>query len=75
MTAPRYRPPGDVRMIWLIARRAAGEALRDRLTLLVSLFFAIVLPLGLVVFVVHPLRGATTRCWAPSSASICCWSG
>ncbi|MBV9358134.1 MAG: ABC transporter permease [Chloroflexi bacterium] len=42
-------------MTWLIARRAAGEALRDRLTLLVSLFFAIVLPLGLVLFVVRPL--------------------
>ncbi len=55
MAAHSYRPPGDMRMIWLIGRRAAGEALRDRLTLLVSLFFAIVLPLGLVLFVVRPL--------------------
>ncbi len=55
MASRAYQPPGDVRMTWLIARRAAGEALRDRLTLMVSLFFAVVLPLGLVLFVVRPL--------------------
>jgi ABC-type Na+ efflux pump permease subunit len=55
MAARAYRPPGAMRMSWLIARRAASEALRDRLTLLVSLFFAIVLPLALVLFVVRPL--------------------
>jgi ABC-type Na+ efflux pump permease subunit len=35
-------------MTWLIARRAAIEALHDRLTLLMSVFFAVVLPLGFV---------------------------
>jgi ABC-type Na+ efflux pump permease subunit len=55
MAVRSYRPPGNMRTIWLIARRAASESLRDRLTLLVSLFFAIVLPLGLVLFVVRPL--------------------
>ncbi len=48
------RPPGEARMSWLIARRAAIESLRDRLTSLMSLFFAVVLPLGLLVFVVQP---------------------
>jgi ABC-type Na+ efflux pump permease subunit len=52
-----YRPPGDVAMTWLIARRAAVEALRDRLTLLMSVFFAIVLPIGLLVLAVLPLAG------------------
>jgi ABC-type Na+ efflux pump permease subunit len=55
MASRAYQPPGTVRMTWLIARRAASEALRDRLTLIVSLFFAVVLPLGLVIFVVRPL--------------------
>lgn len=49
------RPPGDARMAWLIARRAALESLRDRLTSVTSLFFAIVLPIGLLVLIVQPL--------------------
>ena len=44
-------------MTWLIARRAALEALQDRLSLLVGLFFAVVVPLGLLVLVVRPLAG------------------
>ena len=45
-------------MAWLIARRAALEALRDRLSLLVGLFFALVMPLGVLVLVVGPLATA-----------------
>lgn len=49
-------------MAWLIARRAATEALRDRLSLLVGLFFALVLPLGVLVLVVRPMAaGADGR--------------
>jgi ABC-2 type transport system permease protein len=51
---PAPRPPGDLVTTWLIARRAALEALRDRLTLLMSVFFALVLPLGLLIVVVLP---------------------
>jgi ABC-type Na+ efflux pump permease subunit len=49
--------PGDLTLTWLIARRAALEALRDRLTLLMSVFFAVILPLGLLVVAVTPLIG------------------
>ena len=49
------RPPGQFAMTWLIAWRAATEALRDRLSLLVGLFFALVLPLGVLVLVIRPM--------------------
>ena len=49
------RPPGQLAMTWLIAWRAATEALRDRLSLVVGLFFALVLPLGVLVLVVRPM--------------------
>ena len=57
MTAPprTYRPPGDAKTLWLIGRRAAVESLRDRMTLLMSVFFAVVLPLGLLLFLLRPL--------------------
>jgi ABC-2 type transport system permease protein len=50
----RCRLPGTMTVTWLIARRAALEALQDRLSLLVGLFFALVVPLGLLVLVVLP---------------------
>ena len=46
-------------MTWLIAWRAAIEALRDRLSLLVGLFFALVLPIGMVVLVLRPMAAGT----------------
>jgi ABC-type Na+ efflux pump permease subunit len=49
------RPPGEISMLWLIARRAALEALHDRLTLLMSVFFSIVLPLVVLVLAIVPL--------------------
>jgi ABC-type Na+ efflux pump permease subunit len=52
---PRQRPPGEIAMTWLIAWRAATEALRDRLSLLVGLFFALVLPLAVLVLVIRPI--------------------
>jgi ABC-2 type transport system permease protein len=55
LATPRPRPPGEMAMTWLIARRAATESLRDRLSLLVGLFFALALPLGALVLVVRPL--------------------
>lgn len=42
-------------MTWLIAQRAALEALHDRMTLLMSVFFAVFLPLGLLTLGVIPL--------------------
>jgi ABC-type Na+ efflux pump permease subunit len=39
---------------WLIAQRAAREAMQDRLSLLVGLFFGLIVPLGLLVVVVLP---------------------
>jgi len=50
-----HRLPGDLAMTWLIAWRAAVEALSDRLTLLMSVFFAIVLPFVLLVLAIVPL--------------------
>jgi ABC-2 type transport system permease protein len=47
-------PPSELHMLWLIARRAALEAFRDRMTLLMSLFFALVLPFGVLIFSVRP---------------------
>src|SRR2546428_94327 len=55
MIESEYRPPGDLAMIGLIAWRAAVEALRDRLTLLMSVFFSIVLPFVLLVLAILPL--------------------
>jgi ABC-type Na+ efflux pump permease subunit len=46
-------------MGWLIARRAALEALHDRLTMLLSLCFAVVLPVGLLMLVVLPISRDT----------------
>jgi ABC-type Na+ efflux pump permease subunit len=50
-----HRPPGDLAMTWLIAWRAAVEALHDRVTVLMSVFFAIVLPFVLLVLAILPL--------------------
>lgn len=44
---------GDVRTLWLIAQRAALESLRDRTTLTLGLFFAIVLPVAWVLTAVR----------------------
>jgi ABC-2 type transport system permease protein len=50
-----HRPPGVLAMTWLIAWRAAVEALHDRLTLMLSVFFSIVLPFVLLVLAIVPL--------------------
>ncbi len=49
------RPPSGLRVLLLIARRAALEALRDRMTLTLSLVFAFILPLALVLSTIMPL--------------------
>jgi ABC-2 type transport system permease protein len=46
-------------MAWLIAWRAATEALRDRLSLLVGVFFALVLPLGVLILAVRPMTAVS----------------
>ena len=46
--------PGELRVTWLIARRAALESLRDRMTLSFSAVFALVVPVLIVLFVIHP---------------------
>jgi len=43
-------PPSQASVAWLIARRAAWESLRDRMTLLMSTIFALLFPIGLVWF-------------------------
>ena len=50
----RVRRPGRVTVTWLIAQRAAWESLQDRLSLLVGLFFGLIVPLGLLVLVILP---------------------
>jgi ABC-type Na+ efflux pump permease subunit len=47
------RRPGDLRLLWLIARRGARESLRDRMTIVVSLVFALGLPLALLLTAVR----------------------
>jgi ABC-type Na+ efflux pump permease subunit len=42
--SPSYQPPGDLRTTLLIARRAALESLRDRTTLVSSVFFSLAIP-------------------------------
>ena len=45
----RLRQPGDVQMTWLIGRRAAVEALQDRLSLVMGFAFAVLVPILLVI--------------------------
>jgi ABC-type Na+ efflux pump permease subunit len=52
--APAYALPGWWRSTWLIAKRAALESLRDRATLGISTFFALILPVLIVVGVIRP---------------------
>jgi ABC-2 type transport system permease protein len=53
------RRPSELHMTWLIAQRAALESLRDRLSSLVGLFFALLLPVSLVVLVIVPLAASS----------------
>jgi ABC-type Na+ efflux pump permease subunit len=57
-TPTRRRPPGGAATTWLIAQRAALEALQNPLSLLVGFFFAFVVPLGSLVLVIRPLVGS-----------------
>lgn len=56
-TAETYRRPTEPLMLFLIARRATVEALRDRMTLIMSLFFALALPNVLVLGTILPMVG------------------
>jgi ABC-type Na+ efflux pump permease subunit len=47
--------PGEMHTLLLIARRGAIESLRDRMTLILSLFFALVFPIAMVLAVVRPV--------------------
>jgi ABC-type Na+ efflux pump permease subunit len=49
------QPPAGARVLLLIAQRAALESLRDRMTLLMSFFFALILPNVLVLTTILPL--------------------
>src|SRR6266849_2762655 len=53
--ALRYAPPGDLEMTWLIARRAAIDALSDRRSMLMGVAFAVVVPVVLVIVILRPL--------------------
>jgi ABC-2 type transport system permease protein len=59
-SSPPYQPPGDLEMTWLIARRAAIEALQDRLSLLMAIVVAVAVPIVLVVTAVRPLASDPT---------------
>ena len=52
---PSVTPPGAMSALWVIARRAALESFNDRLTRLMNLVFALVVPIGLVSLVIRPL--------------------
>jgi ABC-type Na+ efflux pump permease subunit len=45
--------PREWRSLWLIARRGALESLRDRMTLILSLFFALVFPTFMVLTIIR----------------------
>ncbi|MGN6563887.1 MAG: ABC transporter permease subunit [Thermomicrobiales bacterium] len=47
--------PGELHTLLLIARRGAIESLRDRMTLILSLFFALVFPIAMVLAIVRPV--------------------
>lgn len=51
--------PDDPRTTWLIARRAALESLRDRMTLISSCIFALVLPFLVVLLAIRPQAAHT----------------
>lgn len=71
-TAARFTPPGDGQIIWLIARRAALESLRDRATQLSSAIFALLAPLLWVLLVIRPasLASAATPASLGSTMTI-----
>jgi ABC-type transport system involved in multi-copper enzyme maturation permease subunit len=48
-------PPGSLAMTWLIARRAALEAIQDGLSLVLGLGIAVLGPIGLLLIVVQPM--------------------
>lgn len=52
--------PSTARVMWLIARRATLESLRDRTTQLVSVLFSLVFPLVFVVVVIVPIAAQAT---------------
>jgi len=54
----RLACPGDAQMTWLIARRAAAEAFQDRLSMLMGVGFAVVVPILLVVVAVRSLTSS-----------------
>jgi ABC-type Na+ efflux pump permease subunit len=55
------RPPGDLQSMLLIARRGAIEALRDRLTIGLSVFFALAFPIFMTMMVIRPLAAGSTE--------------
>ncbi|HZS92439.1 MAG TPA: ABC transporter permease [Chloroflexota bacterium] len=52
--AGSFTPPGDLRSIWLIARRAALESLHDRTTQGASAVFSLLVPIILVLTMIRP---------------------
>src|SRR5262245_2543783 len=50
-----YTLPSTPRATWLIARRSALESLRDRTTVVMSLIFALVVPIIIVLSVISPV--------------------
>jgi ABC-type Na+ efflux pump permease subunit len=55
------RQPDNLQMTWLIASRAAVEALQDRLSLLMGFGFAVMVPILLVIVEVRSLAPGAAR--------------
>lgn len=66
----RYQPPGAAEMTWLIGRRAAIEALQDRLSLLMGIAFALVLPILLVMLLVRPAGSSPAAAGEPALGDV-----
>jgi ABC-type Na+ efflux pump permease subunit len=65
-----FQPPGDIAMTWLIGRRAAIEAMQDRLSLLMGVGFAVVLPILLVVLIVRSVGTSPTAAGEPTLGDV-----
>ena len=58
-TADR-RPPVELAAVWLIGRRAAVEALTDRMTMIMSGVLSLVLPVFIVISGIRPAAGSAS---------------
>jgi ABC-type Na+ efflux pump permease subunit len=60
-TSAARTPPSDLRLLLLIARRSALESLRDRITLIMSLFFSLAFPIFMLLTVLRLQTSANDK--------------